>query len=558
VYFSVETAGGFFDIDATMKIKTRVTGMDNVEQDLRKGGANVMEVQAYISNKLLGMDTAPSLGIPLTSDAQKAAGESSSWGKVGDMLAWLGNDMKMLDPKEANAQFHAGGSAPLLQGCENVEMAFKGRRDMVLFTTKRFIDVDIQGFSMFKSTRYTSIPWRAIKAFAVESAGTFDKDSELKLWLEIDDIVPGHPAYGEDDDEQPPDPRLSYVTMDFRKDKVDLFAIQKYLAQRIIPSEKQLYKPSEVEVSGPVKDADADTGILDWIGGNAEQIDPQQIDGKFRSSPPILLDDENTVMAFKCGRDLTLYTTKRIIRIDTQGITGKKVEYQTIPYASIKAYSVESAGSWDRDAEVKIYIHSPWMPVLSQDFRKGKADIIALQSFISAQVIGNMDGASGLSDEGVQAAAKAAEDAAQQAGSISSFFDWLGDNARAISAEEVDQTLHSSPPILMSDEKAEIAFQCGRDLLVVTTKRFLKVDTQGFTGKKVEYLSIPLKHCSSFGVESAGKWDFDGEMTIRTDIPARDEWGNTWNWSVSQDMRKGAVDMMTIQEMLSTKLLRPA
>jgi hypothetical protein len=554
--FSVETAGGFFDIDATLKIKTKVTGMDNVDQDLKKGGANVMEIQKYLSNKLLGMDSTPNIGIPLTPDAQKAAGENSSWGKAGDMLAWLGDDMKMLDPQEADAQFHAGGSSPILQGCESVEMAFKGRRDMVLFTTKRFIEVDIQGHLMFKSTKYTSIPWRVIKAFAVESAGTFDNDSELKLWLEIDDIKPGHPGH-DDDPDTPPEPRLSCISVDFRKDKVDLFAIQKYLAQRIIPFEKQLYKPSEVAVSGPVQDANADTGILDWIGNNAEQIDPQQIDGKFRSSPPILLDDENTVMAFKCGRDLTLYTTKRIIRIDTQGITGTRVEYQSIPYASIKAYSVESAGSWDRDAQVKIYIHSPWMPQISQDFRKGKADIIALQSFLSAQVIGNVDGVAGLSAEGVQAAAQAAQAAAQKAGPISGFFNWLGDNARAISTEEVNQTLHSSPPILMSDEKAEIAFQCGRDLLVVTPKRILKVDTQGFTGQRVEYLSIPLKNCFSFGIESAGSWDFDGQMSICTDIPDRDEWGNTWNWCVSQDMRKGKVDMMSLQEMLSAKLLKP-
>merc|ERR1719253_338215 len=113
------------------------------------------------------------------------------------------------------------------------------------------------------------------------------------------------------------------------------------------------------------------------------QIDPSQVDAKFRASPPILLDNEKTVMAFKCGRDLTLYTTKRIIRIDTQGFTGKKVEYQSIPYASIKAFSVTSAGSWDRDAEVKVYIHCPWLPTISQDFRQGRADVIALQSFLA-------------------------------------------------------------------------------------------------------------------------------------------------------------------------------
>jgi len=94
------------------------------------------------------------------------------------------------------------------------------------------------------------------------------------------------------------------------------------------------------------------------------------------------------------------------------------------------------------------------------------------------------------------------------------------------------------------------------DLFVITTKRFLKIDTQGFTGQKVEYLTIPLKNCAAFAVESAGQWDFDGETSVSTDIPDRDRWGNTWSWSVSQDIRKGKADMMTVQEWLSTKLLK--
>jgi len=553
--FSVETAGSILDRDATLRIYTRVTGFGHIEQDLSKDGASIMEIQAYLTDKILGMDTEPNLGIPKTPELQKPAAENSSSGRVGDLISWLGDDMRMLDPKEANDQFHANGSAPILQGCESVEMAFKGRRDMVLLTTKRYLDVNIKGM-ISKSTRYTSIPWRAVKAFAVESAGTFDNDSEIKLWLEVNDITPGHPGGGDDPD-VPPQPGISHISQGLRKDKVDLFAIQKYLAQRIIPRDgKQVYRAPEVVSGITLQDVNEQSGLLDWIGGNAMQINPSQVDERFGSSPPILLDDENTVMAFKCGRDLTIFTTRRIIRVDTHGITGRKVEYLSVPYASIKAFSAESAGSWDLDAEVRIYIHSPWMPVISQDLRKGQADIIALQSFLAAQVIGNEDGSSGLTDAGVKAAAEAAQAAAGKEGSMSNFFDWIGDNARAISATEVNERLHQSPPILMSDETAEIAFQCGRDLFVITTKRFLKVDTQGFTSRRVEYLTIPLKHCSSFSVESAGQWDFDGEANVCTDIPDRDEWANTWDWTVSQDLRKGKADIMTVQEWFSTKLMK--
>lgn len=553
--FSIETAGTFWDVDAELCIHTRVPDLGKVKQDLRKE-VNVMEVLQYLSNKLLGMDTEAAIGIPKTPEEQRTAGEKSNWGKAGDLLAWLGDDMKMLDAKEADAQFHAGGSAPILQGCESVELAFKGRRDMVLFTTKRFIEVDTKGL-FSTSKKYVSVPWRAMKAFSVESAGTFDSDSEVKLWTHINDIKPGHPPSGDDDPEKLPEPRLSCVSVNFRKDKVDLFAIQKYLAERVLGKNVDSNeKVAPVNSMNIVEDINSETGIFDWIGDNYREVDPKQCDDKLRTAPPILLDHEDTVMAYKCGRDLTLYTTKRILRVDTQGITGKKVEYMSIPYTSIKAFSVESAGSWDRDAEVKVRIDSPWMPVFAQDFRKGKADIIALQNFLAAQVLSNTDGSTGLSESGVRAAADAAKQAAAKSGPISNFFAWIGDDAKQISAEEVDAEFHSSPPILQPDEKAELAFKCGRDLFVITSKRFLKVDTQGWSGQKVEYLTIPLFVCSTFSVESAGSWDFDGETCVHTDIPDRDYYGETWYWSVEQDMRKGKVDLMTVQEWLSNKLMQ--
>ena len=53
--------------------------------------------------------------------------------------------------------------------------------------------------------------------------------------------------------------------------------------------------------------------------------------------------------------------------LDGQGFSGKRVEWTSVPYTSLRAFSVESAGSWDRDAEVKLYIKAPWLPKISQD-----------------------------------------------------------------------------------------------------------------------------------------------------------------------------------------------
>ena len=69
----------------------------------------------------------------------------------------------------------------LIQG-ESVHLAFKGMRDSVVFTDKRLISINVQGLTG-KKRDYTSLPLGKIQAWSVETAGTFDLDSELDLWF---------------------------------------------------------------------------------------------------------------------------------------------------------------------------------------------------------------------------------------------------------------------------------------------------------------------------------------------------------------------------------------
>lgn len=68
-----------------------------------------------------------------------------------------------------------------------------------------------------------------------------------------------------------------------------------------------------------------------------------------------LLDGEAVLAEYKTVRDCLVLTSKRIMSIDVQGITGKKVEIFSLPYAKITAYSVETAGTFDLDAEFKVW-----------------------------------------------------------------------------------------------------------------------------------------------------------------------------------------------------------
>lgn len=70
---------------------------------------------------------------------------------------------------------------------------------------------------------------------------------------------------------------------------------------------------------------------------------------------PLMLDGEEIVASFKTIRDGVVFTTKRIIAINVQGITGKKVDYSSLPYSKIQAYSVETAGALDLDCELELW-----------------------------------------------------------------------------------------------------------------------------------------------------------------------------------------------------------
>ena len=70
----------------------------------------------------------------------------------------------------------------------------------------------------------------------------------------------------------------------------------------------------------------------------------------------IIIKNEEIIASFESMRDKLIFTDKRIISVNVQGLTGKKIDYTSIPYSKIQAYSVEIAGMMDMDAEIDITI----------------------------------------------------------------------------------------------------------------------------------------------------------------------------------------------------------
>ena len=122
-------------------------------------------------------------------------------------------------------------------------------------------------------------------------------------------------------------------------------------------------------------------GLLSGITGNASRLDPGKAAGEYGR---LLARDEQVHAAYQLVRDAFLFTDRRLILVDKQGVTGRKVEYHTIPYKSITHFAVETAGTFDLDAELKIWISSTAEPVAKQ-FGRG-VDVYEVQALLSTYV----------------------------------------------------------------------------------------------------------------------------------------------------------------------------
>ena len=104
-------------------------------------------------------------------------------------------------------------------------------------------------------------------------------------------------------------------------------------------------------------------GLFNAIMGHASEVSIEKISDEFK---PILVNGEHIEKAFKLIRDMFVFTNKRLILVDKQGLTGSKVDYITIPYSSIIKFSKESAGLLDLDAELKIWVRGEALPIKKQ------------------------------------------------------------------------------------------------------------------------------------------------------------------------------------------------
>jgi len=97
-----------------------------------------------------------------------------------------------------------------------------------------------------------------------------------------------------------------------------------------------------------------------------------------------LIDGESIFAAFKTVRDQLVFTNKRVIAANVQGITGSKVDYTSLPYSKIQAFSIESSGTLDLDGEIEFFMSG----IGTVRFEiKGSFDLVAFNKLLSACVL---------------------------------------------------------------------------------------------------------------------------------------------------------------------------
>lgn len=70
---------------------------------------------------------------------------------------------------------------------------------------------------------------------------------------------------------------------------------------------------------------------------------------------PFFVQGETILHTFQGIRDGVVFTNKRIIAINVQGMTGKKKDFTSLPYSKIQTFSVETAGVLDLDSELELW-----------------------------------------------------------------------------------------------------------------------------------------------------------------------------------------------------------
>ena len=124
--------------------------------------------------------------------------------------------------------------------------------------------------------------------------------------------------------------------------------------------------------------------MIDFQNASFAKLKPVSDSDFAGTISPMFISGEQIIQSFRGIRDGVVFTNKRIIVINVQGITGKKKDFTSLPYSKIQAYSVETAGVFDLDSELDLWFSG--MGRVRFEFI-AQANVSAICRMISEQVL---------------------------------------------------------------------------------------------------------------------------------------------------------------------------
>mmetsp|Transcript_3586 Transcript_3586/g.9306 ORF Transcript_3586/g.9306 Transcript_3586/m.9306 type:complete len:525 (+) Transcript_3586:878-2452(+) len=264
----------------------------------------------------------------------------------------LEKDEESMDVTELNEKLHS--TEHLLLDDENVVMAFKSGDNCVAFTSSRVLVIDVEALSR-KKTKFTSIPYWHIIAFSAQSSGEWNKDSQLQLYTRnLWD--------------------LKTFALDLKKGRADIGKIQKFLSVMTIGDKDAAKYLHGVRTNSAPSKAPKMSSFTAWVTSDSDKEDVKETEERLRSDITILLGDERCEKVFPTGHDIIVYTNKRVIYVDIQGVRGKTIAFYSLPLKMVTGFTVDTAGH--KHADVLIDTDIPGKPSLMQDVLIKKGDVM--------------------------------------------------------------------------------------------------------------------------------------------------------------------------------------
>ena len=121
--------------------------------------------------------------------------------------------------------------------------------------------------------------------------------------------------------------------------------------------------------------------MIDFKNGSFFKLKPVDFGTYAGVLTPMFVNGEEIIATFKGIRDGVVFTNKRIIAVNVQGLTGKKKDFTSIPYSKIQVFSVETAGVLDLDSELDITISG--LGTIRFEFT-GASDIVQIGKLIAS------------------------------------------------------------------------------------------------------------------------------------------------------------------------------